>query len=288
MARLDRLNRTKFWCDRRVPGLSLMRADFRSHDYGQHTHDAFVIAATETGGARIKTRHAVEAAFSRTLFVSNPEEPQSSWMGDSACWSYRSIYLARPAIDAIARALGIETVPFFTRSVIEDSDLIGRFVRLHAILEEDGDEQRSHEMIVDVLGTLFCRHGSHGIAAPPVPRDQALVRKIVEIMRAGYGERLCLASVAAGVGLTQFQMIGLFRRALGMTPHAFLNGVRLNTACYHLRRGVPLAEAAVEAGFYDQSALTKHFKRCYGITPLQFALATRSYSFTPSERALKT
>jgi AraC-like DNA-binding protein len=27
------------------------------------------------------------------------------------------------------------------------------------------------------------------------------------------------------------------------------------------------------AGFCDQSALTKHFKRWYGITPLQFAQA---------------
>ena len=26
-------------------------------------------------------------------------------------------------------------------------------------------------------------------------------------------------------------------------------------------------------GFYGQSALTRHFKRCYGITPFQFARA---------------
>jgi AraC-like DNA-binding protein len=36
---------------------------------------------------------------------------------------------------------------------------------------------------------------------------------------------------------------------------------------------VPIAQAAVSSGFYDQAALTRHFKRTYGITPLQFARA---------------
>jgi hypothetical protein len=54
MARLDTKNTTKYWWDRHISGLSLMHADFTSHDYAPHTHDAFVIAVTELGGARIK------------------------------------------------------------------------------------------------------------------------------------------------------------------------------------------------------------------------------------------
>jgi len=47
-------------------------------------------------------------------------------------------------------------------------------------------------------------------------------------------------------------------------------------ACRHLKRGYPLAQTALEVGFCDQSALTKHFKRWYGITPQQFADAARA------------
>src|SRR5438477_8635031 len=101
MARFDRRNRAKYWCDRQVPGLSLMRADFTSHDYARHTHDAFVIAVTEAGSAHIRSRRMVETARPAMLFVSNPEEPQSAWMGESECWRYRSIYLAQPAIGAL-------------------------------------------------------------------------------------------------------------------------------------------------------------------------------------------
>jgi AraC-like DNA-binding protein len=61
-----------------------------------------------------------------------------------------------------------------------------------------------------------------------------------------------------------------------MTPHAYLTQIRLESARAALRRAVPIAEAAIHAGFYDQAALTRIFKRCYGITPLQFAQAARA------------
>jgi AraC-like DNA-binding protein len=31
--------------------------------------------------------------------------------------------------------------------------------------------------------------------------------------------------------------------------------------------GVPAAQAALEAGFFDQSHLSRHFKSIYGVTP---------------------
>ena len=274
MARLDRRNATKYWCDRQVPGLSLMRADFTSHDYGRHTHEAFVIAVTEAGGAHVRSRNSVAAVSPRVLFVSNPEEPQSSWMGESECWRYRSIYLARPAIEKIARELGIEAIPYLTRSVIDDQDLIADFQRLHTTLEEGADDLRGRELLVDVLGTLFHRYGCGGSRLAPAARDRVLVDRVVGVMRARCSEKLRLSELAETVGMTTFQVIGLFKRTVGMTPHAFLVSLRLNRACHHLRRGFPLADSALEAGFCDQSALTKHFKRCYGITPLQFATAT--------------
>jgi AraC-like DNA-binding protein len=87
---------------------------------------------------------------------------------------------------------------------------------------------------------------------------------------------LHLEDLAASVGLTTFQLIGLFKRTVGLTPHTYLTQVRLGMACRHLRHSPVLAEVATAVGFYDQSALNKHFKRCYGITPLQFSRAAQA------------
>ena len=270
---IDRRNIAKYWYDRHMPGLSLMRADFTSHNYARHTHDAFVIALTEVGGAYIRSRNTMETAWPGTLFVSNPEEPQSAWMGKSERWCYRSIYLARPAIDAVGHGLGLDGIPFFTRNMFDDHDLIDGFGQSHRALEAGNDDFLGHELLIGVLGTLFRRHGSGGGRVEMAPRDQVLVGKVVNVMRARCSERLRLTELADAVDMTTFQLIRLFKRTIGITPHAHLIHLRLNLACRYLRRGYTIAESALEAGFCDQSALTKHFKSSYGITPLQFAAA---------------
>jgi AraC-like DNA-binding protein len=273
LARVDTRNTTKYWWDPHVSGLSLMCADFTSHDYAAHTHDAFVIAVTELGGAQVRSRGVVEPACPSRLFVSNPEEPQSSWMGESRCWRYRSMYLTQPAIDVVARGLGIGAVPHFTGNFVADTDLTERFAVLHRALEGGGDRFGEHELLIGTFGHLFRRHGSGGGRIECAPRDRTIVRKIADVMRGRFADSLLLEDMAAIAGLTVFQLIGLFKRTIGTTPHVYLTHVRLNAACRLLRRGLPIAEAATAAGFCDQSALTKHFKRCYGMTPLQFARA---------------
>jgi len=94
-------------------------------------------------------------------------------------------------------------------------------------------------------------------------------------MRARHAAELRLEAVASEVDLSTFQLIGLFKRQSGLTPHAYLTQLRLHAACRSLRRGAAPAAAALAAGFYDQSALNKHMKRCYGITPLQFQRAAQ-------------
>ncbi|MFI5023054.1 MAG: helix-turn-helix domain-containing protein [Alphaproteobacteria bacterium] len=277
MARSDGRNFSRYWWDRHVPGLSLLRADFTTHEYPPHSHEAFVVAVTETGGSIIKSRGRVEEARASTLFVFNPAEPHAGWMGRSARWRYRGLYLAQGAIDEVARGLGIEEVPYFTRNRFTDADLIGGFLALHKALEEGSDGLRERELLIGCCGRLFARHGSGGGRIELPPRDRSLLLRAVELMRARHAEPLRLEELARAIGLTTFQLIGLFRRTTGLTPHAYLTQLRLNMACRHLRRGFPLADVAAASGFYDQSALSKHFKRRFGITPLQFARAARGH-----------
>ena len=170
--------------------------------------------------------------------------------------------------------LGVDAVPYFTRNTFADRDLIDAFLAMHLALWRRGATfSPSASCWSAPSATLFRRHGSgrNQIKAPP--RDQVVLKRVKERMRADYAEDLRLEDLAREVGLTTFQLIGLFKRATGLAPHAYLTQVRLNIACRHLRHARPIAQVATDVGFYDQSALTKHFKRCYGITPLQFARA---------------
>lgn len=256
-----------------MTGLSLLRADFTTHEYPPHTHDALVVAVTEQGGSIIKSRGQVEEARTSTLFVFNPVEPHAGWMGWSERWRYRSLYLTQLALDRLATELGIEQVPYFTHNDFGDRDLIEGFLAMHRVLEAGRDVFQERELLVGTFGTLFQRHGSVRNRIEAAPPDRSLLERVKGRMRADCASDLRLEDLARDVGLTTFQIIGLFKRTTGLTPHAYLTQVRLGMACRRLRHSEAIAEVATQVGFYDQSALTKHFKRCYGITPLQFARA---------------
>lgn len=273
MARTDPRNAAEYWWDRHLTGLSLLRADFTTHEYPRHVHEALVVAVTENGGSVVESRGQVEECTPSTLFVFNPAEPHAGWMGWSERWQYRSMYLTRTALDLLAAGLGVEEVPYFTCNVFGDRDLIEAFAATHRAMEEGRDVFRERELLVGSFGRLFRRHGSGGTRIPAAPIDRRILERVKERMHAEYAGELRLEDLAVGVGLTTFQLIGLFKRTVGMTPHAFLTQVRLNMACRRLRHEPVLADVAAAVGFYDQSALNRHFKRCYGITPSQFARA---------------
>jgi AraC-like DNA-binding protein len=275
MSRSDPKNLARYWWDPHTSGLSLMCADFTTQSYAPHTHDGLVIAVTETGGSVIKSRGVVEEARASTLYVFNPAEAHSGWMGSSERWRYRSFYLAQPAIDAVARGLGIERVPYFTTNRFDDADLVERFLALHRAIEEGRDLFRERELLFSTFGRLYQRHGDGGARIGVAPRDRQRLRVVTELIDECHAQDLRLEALSAAVGLTPFQLIGLFKRGVGMTPHAYLIQARLKHACALLHRAMPIALVAAATGFYDQSALSKYFKRCYGITPLQYAKAAR-------------
>ena len=169
-------------------------------------------------------------------------------MGWSRRWRYRGLYLSQPAIDAVGRSLGIGATPYFTANVFRDEALIASFLSLHRALDEGRDPFEERELLVRSFGVLFGRHGSGGERIPAAPRDSELAGKVRSLMTERYAEELTLDGMGAAVGLTPFQLIGLFKRATGLTPHAYLTQVRLKAALRELRAGTPMVEAARPQG----------------------------------------
>ena len=64
-----------------------------------------------------------------------------------------------------------------------------------------------------------------------------------------------------------------FARAVGVTPHAYLLQQRVRLARRLLSAGRRPIEAAAEAGFADQSHLTRAFRRQLGVTPARYRAA---------------
>jgi AraC-like DNA-binding protein len=101
-------------------------------------------------------------------------------------------------------------------------------------------------------------------------RDRRLIEGVLEDVAGSLSEPLTLREIGAGRGYSVYQIIRAFRRMLGTTPHAYIMRMRLSHAAERLAQGDTLAGAAADAGFADQSHMTRHFKRIFGTTPLQY------------------
>ncbi|RSZ35132.1 MULTISPECIES: AraC family transcriptional regulator [unclassified Variovorax] len=276
MAKLDPLNTSRYWHASGIPGMDMLHADFTTHEYAPHVHHSFVIAVTEVGGAEFKSRGRTGIAQQQALLVFNPSEPHSGRMGGSTRWRYRALYLADPGIRHLMNTLGIDQTRYFGSNIFSDPELIASFLELHRAFDGDSDQWdplRQQELFVHSFGTLFQNHAQPGQRVLPVPADRGVLAPVLELLRDAFAERLTLEQMASAADLTPFQLIGAFNRLIGLTPHMYLTQLRLRAALSHLTAGRPLIEAAVASGFYDQSALTRHFKRTFGMTPLQYVRA---------------
>ena len=98
-------------------------------------------------------------------------------------------------------------------------------------------------------------------------RRAAALRRVAEYIEKNSTERIMLEELAALANLSPCRFATVFRREIGLPPHRYLCHVRIQHAMALLRSGVPLAMAASEAGFFDQSHLSRHFKSICGVTP---------------------
>jgi AraC-like DNA-binding protein len=256
--------------------VSCLEATFTAQHFSPHAHDALVIAVTEAGGSAFASRGRNGEADPSVLLVFNPTEPHAGHMRGSRLWRYRALYLDEAAIAATLNGLARSRLPGFTRNAVHDQRLIDAFTRAHQSLDTDGDPELARERLLDACGVLLDRHADGAAARPDVTVDRSAVDRTLATIRDRFSERLTVDGLAAAVGLSPFQLIRQFNRATGMPPHAHLVRARLHAAIRLLRRDVPLSEAAVDAGFYDQSALSRAFRRVYGITPGQYVHARRA------------
>jgi AraC family transcriptional regulator len=101
--------------------------------------------------------------------------------------------------------------------------------------------------------------------------DPAWLRRAVEYLHARRRAPVRLAELADAAGVSPVRLARAFRRRFGETPGAYQRRLRVEwarDALAHTDR--PLAEVALEAGFTDQSHLTRVFARATGVTPAAF------------------
>lgn len=106
-------------------------------------------------------------------------------------------------------------------------------------------------------------------------RSAAAIDRVLRHIDLHLNRPLALNELAEMAGLSVWRFATVFRQQVGVAPHRYICRLRVERAQALMREGISAAAAASEAGFYDQSHLSRHFKSMCGMTPGQYLSATR-------------
>lgn len=130
------------------------------------------------------------------------------------------------------------------------------------------------EALAHTLAIHLVRHYS---GTPQAVREESgglgrrPLRLVLDYIQEHLAEDISLETLAGVAGLSPFHFARLFKRSVGTAPHQYLIRRRVERAReLLLTTQTEIAEIASQVGFCDQSHLTSHFKRTYGIAPGAF------------------
>lgn len=268
----NRLSAPTFWRDSALPFVEARFVpDGRTVCYAPHAHETFSIGAITQGRNVYVNGRAHLPVTTGSVVIMNPGDVHCCNPIDEGAWSYLMLYVDTGWLGEIQQRTNTRRTPGFQRFstvLTTNRHLFEGLNRLHDVLTDTGEEGlRKHAAMITFFSGL-----QHALDAEPAASDEPNPRIVeaADYLRDNRTRAIKLDELCASTGLSAPYLIRAFKRRYGMTPHAYLVNARIEYARALLKRGNPIAEVAIDAGFSDQAHLQRAFKRHMAATPGQY------------------
>ena len=112
--------------------------------------------------------------------------------------------------------------------------------------------------------------GSRTEDSAELPGIPPCVAEALRYMDLHLTENVDIRRLSRDCGVSVNTMERYFRKTLGLTPMAMLRKKRLIASLEILRNAGSVSEAAMSSGFSDDSGYIQHFRKQFGMTPMQY------------------
>lgn len=273
-----------FWRDEVLPFIEARSIhDGRKVCYAKHAHETFSIGIVVAGQCTYLNEKKRQRIGAGSVVMMNPGDVHSCNPISDGPWSYRMLYIDVSWLAGIQQELGASRnhrfQPFSTTATTHP-ELYRGLHRLYDVLtDEHAEHLQKHTAAVTFMNSVQQVLSPAHIS--PRRRHRSLERAAEFIMH-NYARPVRLDEICAAANLSISYLIRAFKDEYGMTPHAYLINRRIEFSRAQLRRGRPISEVAVAAGFADQAHLQRSFKKFVAATPGQYRACTSALSSTPN------
>ena len=101
-------------------------------------------------------------------------------------------------------------------------------------------------------------------------QEHKAVSLVKEVLHAHPELDVTLDDLGSVTNLSKYHLTRIFQRDVGISPHKYQTGLRINRAKDRLVQGAELVDVALELNFSDQAHFTRTFKAYTQTTPGRF------------------
>jgi AraC-like DNA-binding protein len=174
-----------------------------------------------------------------------------------------SVCLGKGLVLHLSKRIGVPAIESLQSPALREG------VRTHAAADPMYGEALSTAVTLHLLKEYTTAKPRFEQSGPKLTRQ--MLFRAIEYIQDHLEKELTVLSIAEAVSMSPYYFTRLFKQATGKSPHQFLIEARVSKARHLLEGGnISIGEAGYDVGFVDQSHLTRHFKRVFGLPPKAF------------------
>ncbi|MDY2984311.1 MAG: AraC family transcriptional regulator [Synergistes jonesii] len=262
--------RSRFRNDMRFLTASSEDSSDLKYDQRMHFHNTFTVSALEDGSLPVSFHNGTVLLRPGEILVIGHNIPHRVELVhlDGACY-YRTATINE---ELLSRTLLLKIKDMEnTVSRISDSRIWENFIteqkKIEVGSEELGTLSSIYEMMLaEISNNVLMRFE---VSSP-------YIRSVLKYVEENYLQPLNLEDLANYVNLSLFHFTRLFKKEVGMSPHAYITQLRVNRAQDLIQYGESLLGIAYELGFADQSHFSRTFLKLTGVSPVRFNIMSKN------------
>ena len=248
-----------------------------SHHFSRHLHKSLIVGIIENGARECQYQGATCFIPSGSVFVINQGEVHACRPITDGTHSYRILCIDSQALHWITSefAGSIRTKPFFRDLVIQDRQLYQKILRLCLALDDLISTLDKEDRLLSLLTYLIVNHAVDTPDWHPLGKERSAVKLAREYIEEHCLDDISINHLASISLLSPYHLMRVFRKEVGIPPHAYQSHMRIKNARKLLSEGMSITDVASATGYVDQTHFTRVFKQLLGITPGMFSKANR-------------
>ena len=270
---MNKENRFQFINSEKSENITVLDATMSDFSYSKHAHEEYSLGVTLQGRQDFFCQNSFHQSASGNVLIFNPEDVHDGHSGGEQALKYKMLYIHPDEFRPLFRSLGYQqsSILRLSQPMADNPILRHQILRLSSTIQQANYSKIEFESgLFQIAQSLVAMSGNLDLGTQNSKRIDQLLLRARDYILASLEHNISIDDIANVANMSKFHFIRQFRQQFGITPHQYVLSCRVNLARRIIESGKSLNQAAFEAGFSDDSHLSRHFKRIYGLTPKRF------------------